>query len=311
MNLEFMVGTPKCKSVEHKTLYSDIAYLPATMTFSMSLRIFNYDTEQDFLYMQVVASGTGWTGFASANYGAYSKASNEEQHQNAWATKARPVAESSETITVTLNAYTDAGYTALKHTYTRIITIYYIKSDDGSWTTDYSWDFETGTLEGWNFRNIGGNGAGYPTFAVSNVIKYGNWSAVLTQRTNAAHAMYQHIIYIRDGTAYKTICGEGGNWVYGSSTCAIGQYTNSGIQGRWILFVVNLTSNETKEIAIKNRCVSRYAYNNACNGVEAEAYIDVTTPNRTNVFLIISAYLTTSGSTGMMYIDEMKIVSKN
>jgi hypothetical protein len=54
-----------------------------------------------------------------------------------------------ENITLILKAYTDSGYTNLKWTYERIVTVHWINSADAAFTVDFLNNFDDGTVQGW------------------------------------------------------------------------------------------------------------------------------------------------------------------
>jgi len=130
----------------HRSIYADILSLPDPTKLGTTVRIFNYDSVT--LYMRVDGSATGWT-FTSNDLGALTAGADFYRNLDRFGERAKPAAAVTETITVRLRAYTDAGYTVLKWTFTRTISVVFIKSDDGSWTQDYLDNFDDGTVQGW------------------------------------------------------------------------------------------------------------------------------------------------------------------
>lgn len=146
-----------------RSIYFDLVNLPDPVYLGLTVRIFNYDDVA--LYMRVDAYKSGWT-FTTNNLGSLGSGANQYYNLDNFGNRAKPATELEETITVRLRAYTDSGYTNLKWTFERVIDIVFIKSDDGSWTTDFLNNFDDGTVQGWAVINEENNDAGYPTLTV-------------------------------------------------------------------------------------------------------------------------------------------------
>jgi len=92
------------------------------------------------------------------NLGSLGSGAEAYKNLDEFASKAKPSAgdlpngEMTETITLTLKAYTDVGYTDLKWTYNRNVTVHWINSLDPAWTLDVSNNFDDGTVQGWAFE---------------------------------------------------------------------------------------------------------------------------------------------------------------
>lgn len=129
-----------------RTIYCDIAGLPNPMYLGLIPRVFNDDTVT--LYMQLEGSHPNWT-FTPTNLGSLGAGSNKYYRINQFGYRTRPSSETNEILDITLNAYTDAGYSNLKWTITRSITTFMLRSDDGSWSLDENDDFIDGTIQGW------------------------------------------------------------------------------------------------------------------------------------------------------------------
>jgi len=130
-----------------RTVYGDILNLPDPVTLSITFKAYNYDSVT--LYFQITITGAGWTFPASTNLGSIISGANTQFHQDQYGTRAKPAAETTESLTLTLRAYTDAGYSNLKWTFVRTVTVWFIKSDDGSWTQDILDNFDDGGAHGW------------------------------------------------------------------------------------------------------------------------------------------------------------------
>ena len=152
-----------------RTIYRDIVNLPDPVKLGLTIRYFNHDDVD--LYFQITGSGTGYT-FGTVNLGLLATGANAYINLDEFASRAKPSAgdlpngEKEENITLTLKAYTDSGYSTLKWTYERIVTVYWINSADAAFTVDFLNNFDDGTVQGWAVANESNNQAGYPTLGV-------------------------------------------------------------------------------------------------------------------------------------------------
>jgi len=145
VELRFSSIAPPTPEPPH-SLYADLVNLPNPLKLGLTVRIFNYDSVT--LYMRVDGYGGSWT-FTSNDLGAWAAGTDQYRNLDQFGSRAKPASETTETVTVRLRAYTDAGYTVLKWTYERSIELVFIKSDDGSWTQNFLNNFDDGTLQGW------------------------------------------------------------------------------------------------------------------------------------------------------------------
>ena len=129
-----------------RTIYRDIVNLPDPVKLGITTRYFNYDDVG--LYFQITGSATGYT-FGTVNLGLLGSGANAYQNLDEFTSRAKPSAEVTESITLTLKAYTDSGYTNLKWTYDRVVTVVFINSADPSYTVDVNNNFDDGTVQGW------------------------------------------------------------------------------------------------------------------------------------------------------------------
>ena len=155
--IEFRVGEVDGTKLI-RSIYGDLVNLPDPVRLGLTVRIFNYDDV--VLYMRVDGYATGWT-FTSNDLGSLASGANMYRNLDQFGQRAKPPAETFETITVRLRAYTDAGYSDLKWTFERVIDVVFIKSDDGSWTQDFLNNFDDGTVQGWAVSNETGAGSTY------------------------------------------------------------------------------------------------------------------------------------------------------
>lgn len=135
-------------SLPHKTIYCDVVGMPTPVLLGSTIHYHNYSDVT--LYMQIVGSGAGWSG-STVNLGSLASGLDAYANLDNFMSRTRPAAAVTETITFTLKGYTDAGYSSLAYTFARDVTMVFIKSDDGSWTTDFSDNFDDGTVDGWNY----------------------------------------------------------------------------------------------------------------------------------------------------------------
>jgi hypothetical protein len=142
-----------------RTVYIDIVDLPDPVKLSLTVRYFNHDDIT--LYFQITGSAPGWT-IGTVNLGSLASGANAYGVLTEFASRAKPTAETEEDITLTLNAYTDSGFTNLKWTTTRTLHIVFIKSDDPSYTLDILNNFDDGTAQGWSALAVLNCSSGQP-----------------------------------------------------------------------------------------------------------------------------------------------------
>jgi len=153
-----------------RTIYRDIANLPDPTTLGITIRYFNYNDAG--LYMQITGSATGYT-FTPINLGLLASGANIYKNLDNFASRAKPTVaqlpngEMSENITLTLKGYTDSGYTNLKWTFNRVVTVIWINSTDAAFTVDELDNFDDGTVQGWAAAAEYHVESGYPTLAVA------------------------------------------------------------------------------------------------------------------------------------------------
>jgi len=187
MSIELRLSDVEPPDPEPKrTIYRDIANLPDPTKLGITIRYFNYDDVG--LYMQITGSGTGYT-FGTTNLGLLASGANAYRHLDEWASKAKPSpgdlpgGEMQENITLTLKGYTDSGYTNLKWTFERIVTVYWINSADAAFTVDELDNFDDGTVQGWAAANETGNDGGYPAVGVvTDYVLSASYSLRITQQ---------------------------------------------------------------------------------------------------------------------------------
>jgi len=168
----------------------------------MTVRYFNHDAVN--LYFRITGSGAGYT-FGTVDLGLLAPGTDAYANLDGFGSRAKPAAgafalgEFEEVITLTLRAYTDAGYTILKWTYERSVTVHWIKSDDPAFTVDFLNNFDDGTVQGWAAAIVDGNPA--PT---------GAEVAVVTDYVlSAPYALRGRVYHSYTGTGTFTYWGRG------------------------------------------------------------------------------------------------------
>jgi hypothetical protein len=135
-----------------RTIYRDIVNLPDPVKLGLTIRYFNHDDVD--LYFQITGSATGYT-FGTVNLGLLASGANTYINLDEFASRAKPSAsdlpngEKEENIALTLKAYTDSGYSNLKWTFERVVTVHWINSADAAFTVDFLNNFDDGDVQGW------------------------------------------------------------------------------------------------------------------------------------------------------------------
>lgn len=141
-----------------RTIYRDIVNLPDPVLLGMTIRYFNHDDVG--LYMQITGSCAGYT-FGTVNLGLRGSGTSAYQNLDEFASRAKPSVgdlpdgEMEENITLILKAYTDAGYSDLKWTFERVVTVHWINSADAAFTVDELDNFDDGTVQDWAVTSEG------------------------------------------------------------------------------------------------------------------------------------------------------------
>jgi hypothetical protein len=174
-----------------RTIYRDIVNLPDPVKLGLTIRYFNHDDVG--LYFQITGSGAGYT-FGTVNLGLLAAGANAYRNLDEFASRAKPSAsdlpngEMEENITLILKAYTDSGYSNLKWTYERTVTVHWINSVDSAWTVDVLNNFDDGTVQGWAVADETGNdtGLGYPAIGVAtDYVLSPPYSLIIRQQNNS------------------------------------------------------------------------------------------------------------------------------
>jgi hypothetical protein len=292
-----------------RTIYHDIASLPDPVVQAITVRYFNYDDVS--LYFKITGSGTGYT-FTPANLGLLASGANAYKNLDAFASRARPTSaqlpngEMGESIVLTLMAYTDSGYTNLKWTFNRTVTVIWLNSGDAAFTVDVLNNFDDGTVQGWATKKL----SGFVTAVISVAGDYVLSPACSLKDTAAISGWtsdtrwLKYIEIINGTTAIILIhCGQ----LYD------GVQANYVPINRWIRIVVPLPPNTTLELQIAYDELD--ALDGTIGNVESKNcfYKSFTTANKSEVYAIIDVRLSKTDallSYTYMWIDDFKIISK-
>jgi hypothetical protein len=263
-----------------RTIYRDIVNLPDPVKLGITIRYFNHDDVG--LYFQITGSGTGYT-FGTVNLGLLASGANAYNNLDEFASRAKPSAsdlpngEKEENITLILKAYTDSGYTNLKWTYERIVTIHWINSADASFTVDVLNNFDDGTVQGWaataelNCTVILSVTTDYvlsapyslslsvtPTLAAENRARI--YKSFTTPNKDKVFAIINLRLFYSTNIAYQKYIQ-----IQHDTTVLvkIGKYTGAGTNeipaDKWLRIVVPLPKNTTLELRIIYDSLPQYA----------------------------------------------------
>jgi len=295
-----------------RTIYHDIASLPDPVIQGITIRYFNYDNVG--LYMQITGSATGYT-FTPVNLGLLATGANAYKNLDAFASRAKPTVaqlpngEMSENITLTLKAYTDSGYTNLKWTFDRVVTVIWINSGDAAFTVDFLNNFDDGTVQGWATKKL----SGFVTAVISVAGDYVLSPACSLKDTAAISGWtndtrWLKYIEIINGTLDTILihCGQ----LYDDVQA------NYVPIDRWIRLVVPLPPNQTLELQI---ALDELAHiNSGTQNSESKNcfYKSFTTLNKSEVYAIADIRLSKADagadvlSYTYIWLDDFKIISK-
>ncbi len=262
-----------------KTIYSDLVNLPDPVVIGVTVRAFNYDSVG--LYMKVDATLAGWT-FTETNLGLLGAGANVYVNLDDFGSRAKPGAEITETIALRLRAYTDSGYTDLKWTFQRNLSVIFIKSDDGSWATDLLNDFDDGTVQGWAAELLV-DGTGSVCEVAMDYVLSAPFSCRMDQyyfrQDNYLGQAYLHGLYIWTDTVEIIHLGK----AYTSQS-----KTDYVPRDKWIRCVIPVSANDTFELGI----VADWNFNSGgtfwTRQMKGRLYKSITTPSASEVFVIIN-----------------------
>jgi hypothetical protein len=187
-----------------------------------------------------------------------------------------------ENITLILKAYTDSGYTNLKWTYERIVTVYWINSLDAAWTVDMLNNFDDGTTQGWTGDGSTDKPFGVQTdYVLSAPYSIGGGTPWVTSSPNASK-----LVIYRDDVVL----------IYLEGTAPLAQ-------GKWLRFVAPLPSNVTLTLKVRT-------FSPVINEWMTCFQKSIATPNKSKVFAIIDFRHWTDANYRYNRMDDFKLISK-
>jgi len=174
----------------------DTTYLTDPVTYSFSLPISNQSTQP--LYFKIRTNDPNWTITSPSGgvLGEIGEAGNAEYAITIQ--RAKPTTDTTETVTFTVEAYTDSNYTNLVDSTTFSITI--TLADIRHWQNVTIYNFDDGTAQGWSLGSLnisndlsveaGGYSAkGYTSVSGSHITKLYNLTRSITLPNNANVAL--------------------------------------------------------------------------------------------------------------------------
>jgi hypothetical protein len=280
-----------------RTLYRDIVNLPNPALLGITAHYFNHDSVT--LYFQITGAGAGYT-FGTVNLGSLAAGTDAFQDIDSFGSRALPTpsqltnGEMDEYVTLTLNAYTDAGYSNLKWTFTRTVDIHWINSADPSFTLDALNNFDDGTFDGWA---AGNNGDPYTIFSAAlatNYVLSPPYSLELTAETPAGSSVTSNPVY----WAYKQFTTPNATKAF-----AIIDMRND-ISGIAVLQNVQVLIGSTVYVEVVNT-----------SGIIQTKWIRmvIPLPMNTTFTIYIQASGTSTGNTDRLWhswLDDLKIIHK-
>jgi hypothetical protein len=299
-----------------KTIYTDVVNMPDPMMLGITIHYYNYSDEN--LYMKIFIEGPSpWTPNA-VNLGLLNSGLNTYVNLDNFTSRTKPTSATTEVLTLTLRGYSDSGYSNLLYTFSRSLTVVFIKSDDGTWTTDFSNNFDDGTVQGWAARTVTGDYP-YGTLEVAIASDYVLSSPYALKVTRTPPMQCQSAPYY-GCFLYGKIQEKISHINSDKILIHIGkQYDTVGQDyiplNKWARFVIPLESNTTMELKIKVIFFKACAYN--INDLEYafELYKSFAIPNKTTVYAILNVRVACAKNffnNGYMcvWLDDFKIISK-
>ncbi len=290
-----------------RTIYRDIVNLPDPVNLGLTIRYFNHDDVD--LYMQITGSCAGYT-FGTVNLGLLGTGANAYQNLDEFASRAKPSVgdlpdgEMEENITLTLKAYTDAGYSELKWTFERVVTVHWINSADDAFTVDELDNFDDGTVQGWAVANEEGNDAAYPQLhVVSDYVLSALYSIRMTQLSSAAATRVR-------GRLYKSFTTPDKDVVYAIINFRLSRVTTPNDWNRIKNFRVQ---KNTDLLIFLGRPYDAEGF--VADYVPRDKWMRVVVPLPKNISVEVRLVLEFFGYAALVYysylwIDDFKIISK-
>jgi len=145
----------------------------ATDPISATLLLVIQNQGTSTMYYKITETSGAWSISSPTNGELGSVSSGYKSGRKITLQRALPTSDTIETVTFTLEAYSDSGYTNLVESTTFSIT--FVIADIHSWPSYTKYDFDDGTSQGWSF-----DPSLYMTVSASKSITAGGYSVALT-----------------------------------------------------------------------------------------------------------------------------------
>ena len=123
-----------------RTIYTDIVAMPDPMLLGITIHYYNHADEN--LYMKIFIEGPNPWSSNSVALDLLNSGSNSYINLDNFTSRTKPTSATTEVLTLTLRGYSDSEYSTLMYEFSRSLTVVFIKSDDGTWTTDFLNNFD-------------------------------------------------------------------------------------------------------------------------------------------------------------------------
>lgn len=123
----------------------DMNYLPDPFQYSFRIDIQNQSTQD--LYFKISTSSTDWSIVTPSNGELGVVAAGSTESFMVTLQRAKPTADTTDTVPITIDAYTDSGYTNQVDTGSTNLTI--TIADLRNWANSTLYNFDDGTSQGW------------------------------------------------------------------------------------------------------------------------------------------------------------------
>lgn len=141
-----IVGAAFTAHLNADKIYIDMTYLPDPITHKFWLTIQNQSLSA--LYFKIISNIPNWTVTTPSDGKLGSVAAGAAATFTPILSRAKPSSETTDTGSLTIEAYTDSGYTIKIGEASLSITVYI--EDLESWTNVQKYDFNDGTPQGWS-----------------------------------------------------------------------------------------------------------------------------------------------------------------
>lgn len=161
-------------NLDAENIFLDLTYLPDPILHKFWLTINNQSVNT--LYFKIYCNLTNWSLNTPATGELGAIATGVTTTYTPIITRANPAAEATDTGNLTIEAYSDSGYTTLVATASLNVSAYI--EDLENWTNTDVTDFSDGTAQGWTLSN----------FAISNsfAVVAGGYAALKQVQTSSS-----------------------------------------------------------------------------------------------------------------------------